>query len=197
MKKIVVYIHGKNGTIEEANHYSKLFPEYEVIGFDYKANAPWEAINEFQTYFENIKKEYSNITLIASSIGAYFAINSLSNIQIEKAYFISPIVNMENLIIRMMSWADINETILRKQKNIETSFGETLSIDYLDWVRNHPISWHVPTSILYGSNDNLQSITDIKEFCKKNNAKLTIMDNGEHWFHTKEQMDFLDSWIRE
>ncbi len=25
---------------------------------------------------------------------------------------------------------------------------------------------------------------------------LTIMKNGEHWFHTEEQMKFLDSWIK-
>mgnify|MGYP007037201117 CR=1 FL=1 len=23
------------------------------------------------------------------------------------------------------------------------------------------------------------------------------MKNGEHWFHTKEQMEFLDNWIVE
>lgn len=25
---------------------------------------------------------------------------------------------------------------------------------------------------------------------------LTIMKNGEHWFHTEEQMQFLDAWIK-
>ena len=24
---------------------------------------------------------------------------------------------------------------------------------------------------------------------------LTVMRNGEHWFHTEEQMKFLDEWI--
>ncbi|MDY2742875.1 MAG: alpha/beta hydrolase, partial [Eubacteriales bacterium] len=24
---------------------------------------------------------------------------------------------------------------------------------------------------------------------------LSIMKNGEHWFHTDEQMKFLDEWI--
>ena len=89
-------------------------------------------------------------------------------------------------------WA---EAQLRDRKNIETSFGETLSIEYLDWVRNHPISWNIPTSILYGSNDNLQTLADIQQFSKKDNVELSIMDNGEHWFHTAEQMDFLDKWI--
>lgn len=27
-------------------------------------------------------------------------------------------------------------------------------------------------------------------------ASLTVMENGEHWFHTEEQMRFLDNWIQ-
>jgi len=26
-------------------------------------------------------------------------------------------------------------------------------------------------------------------------AELTVMEEGEHWFHTDEQMRFLDNWI--
>ena len=35
----------------------------------------------------------------------------------------------------------------------------------------------------------------ISEFAKQANATLTVMKNGEHWFHTDEQMKFLDDWI--
>ena len=28
-------------------------------------------------------------------------------------------------------------------------------------------------------------------------VSLTVMEGGEHWFHTEEQMRFLDEWIRE
>ena len=34
-----------------------------------------------------------------------------------------------------------------------------------------------------------------KEFANKADASLTVMEGGEHWFHTEEQMDFLDRWI--
>ena len=139
MEKAIIYIHGKNGSADEALHYSKLFPEDKVIGFDYKANTPWEAVEEFPTFFENVRKEYPNIILIATSIGAYFAINSLGNAQIEKAYFVSPIVNMEHLIMSMMQWAGVDESQLRGRKNIETSFGETLSIEYLDCVARRTV----------------------------------------------------------
>ena len=34
---------------------------------------------------------------------------------------------------------------------------------------------------------------DLKD---KINADLTILDNGEHWVHTNEQMKFLDNWFK-
>ena len=34
MKKLVIYVHGKGGNINEANHYKSLFIEYDVNGFD-------------------------------------------------------------------------------------------------------------------------------------------------------------------
>ena len=42
----------------------------------------------------------------------------------------------------------------------------------------------------------MTSISTITEFSKKINANITVMSGGEHWFHTKEQMDFLDNWIK-
>ena len=47
MKQIVIYVHGKGGTAEEARHYQPLFAESDVIGFDYKSQNPWEAKREF------------------------------------------------------------------------------------------------------------------------------------------------------
>ena len=32
-------------------------------------------------------------------------------------------------------------------------------------------------------------------FARAHGAKLTVMEEGEHWFHTEEQMAFLDAWI--
>lgn len=123
--------------------------------------------------------------------------NSLSEKKIERAYFISPIVNMERLIGDMMQWANITEEELQTKKEIETSFGETLSWEYLSYVRKNPVTWAISTYILYGEKDHLSSYETISEFAKQNNATLTVMRNGEHWFHTEEEMQFLDDWIRQ
>lgn len=194
-RNLIIYVHGKGGAAEEAKHYQKLFPNSDVIGFDYHSQTPWEAKIEFSQFFEYHSNEYASITLIANSIGAFFAMNSLSKKHISKALFISPIVNMEKLITDMLMWSNVNEKELQSKKLIPTEFGETLSWDYLCYVRDNPINWHIPTYILYGGKDSLTNRISITEFANKAGAELTIMEDGEHWFHTDEQMKFLDNWV--
>ena len=196
MDKAIVYIHGQGGSSEEAKHYQTLFKNCDVIGFDYASQFPWEAKDEFSRFFDSICRQYETVTVIANSIGAYFAMNALSEKQMEKAYFISPVVNMEKLIEDMMLWANVSEAELHEKGVIETAFGQTLSWEYLDYVRKHRIDWKVPTHILYGSKDNLTSIETITQFANKTDSTLTVMESGEHWFHTAEQMKFLDNWIK-
>ena len=154
MKNVVLYIHGKDGNAEEAIHYKSLYQDSEVIGLDYTAKTPWEAKEEFPRLVDSICREYKSVTVIANSIGAFFTMNALADYPIEKAYFISPIVNMEKLIADMIMWAGVTEEELHEKGIIET------------------------------------------EFANQMGATLTVMENGEHWFHTEEQMLFLDNWMR-
>lgn len=192
----VLYIHGKEGSAAESEHYKPLFPNCEVIGLDYQTFTPWETGKEIRAAVETLKNRHENIVLIANSIGAFFSMNADIDGLIQKAYFISPIVDMEKLIGDMMTWAKVTETELKARGVISTEFGEDLSWDYLSYVRSHPVEWKLPTKILYGGKDNLTSLETISRFAKTHNADLTVMENGEHWFHTEEQMKFLDDWIR-
>ena len=192
----VIYIHGKGGNADEAGHYKALFPQWDVIGFDYHAQTPWEARDEFTEYFEKISRICTSTILIANSIGAFFAMNAEMGEKVEKAFFVSPIVDMEKLIRNMMLWAGVTEDDLHRKKEIATAFGETLSWEYFCYVKGNPILWTVPTHILYGEKDDLTSMETVKQFAGKTGATVDVMPGGEHWFHTKEQMDFLDQWIK-
>ena len=167
----VLYIHGKDGSALESEHYKPLFPDCEVLGLDYQTFSPWDTGKEIYKTVEELKKRYENIILIANSIGAYFSMNADIDEMVQKAYFISPVVDME------------------KMNGVE------LTGEWLHYVRTHPVRWNVPTHILYGSKDNLISFDTISNFAKRHNATLTVMEGGEHWFHTEEQMQFLDEWI--
>jgi len=195
MKDAVLYVHGQGGSAVESEHYRPLFPDCGVFGLDYQTFTPWETGAEIRAVAEELKAEYRSIILIANSIGAYFSMCAGIDRLISKAYFISPIVNMEKLISDMILRANVTEAELKSQGVIRTDFGEDLSWEYLCFVRAHPIDWKVPTSILYGSRDNLTSFETISGFAKKHGAALTVMEGGEHWFHTQAQMRFLDEWI--
>lgn len=196
MRKAVLYIHGKGGNAAEAEHYRPLFPDWDVFGLDYSSQTPWEAKEEFPQLFRRLCRGYDSVGVIANSIGAFFTMSALADQKIQRAYFISPVVNMEKLILDMMSWANVTEDQLRARRKIETAFGETLSWEYLCYVRQHPVHWTVPTHILYGDKDNLTTLETVSAFAKQTGATLTVMKDGEHWFHTPEQMGFLDEWIK-
>lgn len=197
MKKAVIYVHGKGGNAEESDFYRNLCNGYDVFGLDYGSDTPWDAKTEFPPLFEEICKDYNDVTLIANSIGAFFSMNALADEKkISKALFISPIVNMEKLICDMMTWANVTEEQLKSKGEIPTDFGETLSWKYLCYVRQNPLLWNIPTKILYGEKDNLTSLDTVTEFARSHNAPLTVMKDGEHWFHTKEQLEFLADWIK-
>ena len=192
----VLYIHGRSGSATECEHYKPLFIGCDVFGLDYKTFTPWDTGGEIRAEVKKLKREYDGVILIANSIGAFFTMNAGVGDMIERAYFISPVVDMEKLISDIMKWANVTEAELREKGIIKTTFGEDLKWDYLCYVRSHPIKWTVPTDILYGDKDELTSLETIAGFAKAHGATLTVMKGGEHWFHTKEQLRFLDEWIR-
>ena len=186
MKKTLLYIHGRGGAASESGHYKALFPGYDVAGTDYKGETPWEAAGEIRSAAE----KYGRVTIVANSIGAYYAMCAGIDGLVERAYFISPVADMEALILDMMAKSGVSEEELREKGEA----GE-LSWDYLAWVRSHPIEWRAPTAILCAEGDGLVPTDITRAFAEKIGAELTIMPGGEHWFHTEAQMEFLDRWI--
>ena len=90
---------------------------------------------------------------------------------------------------------DAQEEMLQEKGTVPGSFGPDHSWEFLRYVREHRIEWNVPTAILYAEHDSLTPYGMIAAFAKAHNASLTVMPGGEHWFHTEEQMRYLDEWI--
>lgn len=195
MKKAIIYVHGKGGSAAEADYYKKFCNGYDIHGVDYTEYLPWIVREQIKSKYDELVRRYDEISLITNSIGTYFAMLALQQCEIKKAYCISPILDMERLITDIMRWADVSEVELEEKKEVPTNFGEILSWDYLCYVRSNPISWAVPTAILYADKDNLTARHTVDEFVSNHNASLTIMENSEHWFHTEEQLAFLDEWM--
>ena len=197
MRELVLYVHGKGGSAGESEHYRPLFPDARVVGLDYRTSTPWETGEEIREAVKRLIPGDGKATLIANSIGAFFSMYAGIDAQLRRAYFISPVVDMERLILGMMAQAGVTERELEEKGVIPTAFGEALSWDYLRYVREHPVRWSAPTAILYGGRDSLTDRETMTAFAAAHGAALTVMEDGEHWFHTDEQMRFLDDWIRQ
>ena len=197
MKKAILYLHGKGGSADEAEFYKPFFPDSDVIGVEYRGDNPWNAREDILSAYRWVVKQYDSISIVANSIGAYFGMNALNDVNLDHAYFISPVVDMERLILDLMMWSNVTEQELATKKIIMIQdWGEPLSWEYLGYVREHPISWHVPTDILYGEKDVLIPFETITKFVKRTGANVTVMKNGEHWFHTADQVNFHDAWLK-
>jgi pimeloyl-ACP methyl ester carboxylesterase len=191
----VLYVHGRGGSAAEAEHYRPLFPGYDVTGLDYRGSEPWTAGPEIREAVLKLKEDHGAVELIANSIGAWFCMCAGVGGMIRRAYFISPVTDMERLIRGMMAAEDVTERELEEKKTVHTASGDVLSWEYLSYVREHPVIWNAPTEILYGRRDTLVPFAAVSEFAGKHGCALTVMEDGEHWFHTEEQMRFLDGWI--
>lgn len=195
MKRGILYVHGKGGSAAEADRFRAVCPGFDVLGTDCQGEFPWEAASQIAVAYDEARRQYDRIVILANSIGAYFSMLALQDRELDKALFVSPVLDMERLILDMMGWAGVSEEMLREKGEIPTAFGETLSWAYLCYVREHPITWQVPTEILYAGGDHLVSRQTVEHFAAEHDAGLTVLEGGEHWFHTGDQLDFLDSWL--
>ena len=195
LKTVILYIHGKGGSAAEADRFRAVCPGFDVLGVDYQGELPWEAAGQIAAAYDEVRRQYDHIVILANSIGAYFAMLALQDLALDKALFVSPVLDMERLILDMMGWAGVSEQMLREKGEIPTDFGETLSWAYLCYVREHPITWQVPTEILYAGGDHLVPRQTVEQFAAEHSAGLTVLEGGEHWFHTEEQLAFLDGWL--
>ena len=54
--------------------------------------------------------------------------------------------------------------------------------------------WACPIRILWGSGDNMMPREAVEAYARRQGARLTVLEGGEHWFHTPEQLTALKKW---
>lgn len=209
-ENIFIAVHGNMSNKED--DVISIFAEqavklgYQVISFDLpehgerdKEGTPCKVQNcvrELDLVMSYAKQYWNNISLFACSMGAYFSLLAYKNEPINQALFLSPVVNMERIINNMMKWFNIDEKQLKNQKIIEMPIGQNLYWDYYCYIKDNPIdTWNNPTNILYGLKDDLCETNFVFEFVEKFKCNIVVMDEGEHYFHAKEQLKFFEKWL--
>ena len=104
-KTLSLFRDTRRSAFAERDFKGENFNKLKFFEVPCKTFSPWETGKEIHEVVASLKTEAESIILIANSIGAFFSMNANLNGLIEKAYFISPVVNMEKLICDMMKWA--------------------------------------------------------------------------------------------
>ena len=192
----IVYIHGLYGNHRESDFYSFFSKKHDVIGLDYQDGNPWEVKEKIIKEFSEIYSKYKTVYVIANSIGAFYTYMYLSDFRIAKAFFISPLVNMRQVIEKTAKSHKITIEQLKEERIITLEDGQVLSYDFYESLSSKD-NWSAKTHILYGEKDKLVDKESIYKFVVNHNASLTIMKNGEHYFHTPGQLKYIRKWINE
>lgn len=205
--QVCLFLHGQSGHKEEGERFAQIAnPKgWQVVAIDLPQHGqrqggaepflPWVVVPELEQVWQELQGRWKRIALRANSIGAWLAMLALAGKPVDTCLFVSPVVDMENLIQTMMTWAGVTEERLEREREIPTDFGQTLSWDYLKYVRQHPVhALSAHTNILYGDQDNLVPQPVVERFARAEGAHLTVYPGGEHWFHTPEQMKVMGTW---
>ena len=205
--QVCLFLHGQSGHKEEGERFAQIATPkgWQVVAIDLPQHGqrqggaepflPWVVVPELEQVWQELQGRWKRIAHRANSIGAWLAMLALAGKPVDTCLFVSPVVDMENLIQTMMTWAGVTEERLEREREIPTDFGQTLSWDYLKYVRQHPVhALSAHTNILYGDQDNLVPQPVVECFARAEGAHLTVYPGGEHWFHTPEQMKVMGTW---
>lgn len=210
--KLMIAVHGNQSHKQDAP-IALLAQEaaplgYQVLSFDLPQHGDrqteetlckvQQCVYELGQVMEFARKQAEEISLFACSMGAYFSLLAYEAVPLRQSLFLSPVVDMKRLIDSMMLWFDVSKERLQREKEISTPIGQTLYWDYYCYVQEHPIlKWLSPTAILYGAKDTLCERDEVASFAKRFGCDLTVMAEGEHYFHTPEQLDCYREWLKQ
>ena len=205
-QKVVLCVHGLCGCKEEAERFARLAEPHGfcVIAFDLPEHGgrtdgaklvPWEVLPEIKKVYDYAAKG-RKVYLRTESIGTYFSLLALNGEKIEKCLFVSPLTDMVGMISGMLACAKADLDRLEKEKNIV--FGnQIISWDYYVYAKNHKVGGLAKdTLIVYSSSDYIVGEQSVKKFADDINATVAMMNGGEHYFHTPEQLAFLEKYER-
>jgi uncharacterized protein len=181
---------------------------YQLLSFDLPGHGDRQTeqypctlqhcIQDLMVIMDYALSQSNNISLFACSMGAYLSLLAYKNDNLKQCLFLSPIVNMQLLLENMMQWFSIAETELEKRHRISTPTGQIIYWHDYCYTKQHPVlDWKNPTSILYGSSDNLCDFNTISSFSDRFNCHLEILNQGEHYFHTPMQLNVFRKWLQE
>lgn len=207
-QKAYLYVHGKLSSKDAAAVFAQIAQEkgFQVLSFDLPQHGDraetsercdiWNGTRDLKRMCDAAFARWQQVSLFGCSLGAYFSLHVCGDYPFRNCLFQSPIVDMAYLIRQMMAWFHVTEERLEREGEVDTPI-DILSWDYFQYVLAHPITrWDIPTAILYGGKDNLQSRQVMQDFANRFSCRLSISEFSEHPFMQPQDDLIVEDWMR-
>ena len=208
--RVYLVVHGKASCKEDAERFARVaiakgfqtlsfdLPEHGERAAEVRACTVQNGVQDLRAVMDYVRQNWTSVSLFATSLGAYFSLLAYRDIRFGQCLFASPILDMQRLIENMMRWFDVTPAQLEVQREIPTSIGETLSWDYYNYVKAHPVDlWQNPTAILYPELDNLTEPEVVDEFARRFGAQLQRVPGSEHYMHSDAELAIMEDWMKQ
>lgn len=207
--RVYIHVHGKMSRKEFAEDFAVIAEEkgYQTLSFDLPEHGEragesgyrcdiWNGVRDLKAIANFAFERWKAVSLFGSSLGAFFSLHAYNALPVVKCLFLSPIVDMEYLVKKMMAQFSVTEDELREKGEISNPI-DPLRWDYYKYVKENPITeWNIPTAILYGGNDWFQSEEVMQKFVQAHGCSLTVAPGREHAFMGDGDGDIVNAWYR-
>lgn len=207
--KVWLCVHGKMSSKEAFETLAEIAERkgFQTLSFDLPQHGQrkeesvrcdiWSGKRELPLIADYAFRRWKGVCLYACSLGAYFSLHAYPEYGFEKCLFQSPILDMEYLVRQMMLWFGITEERLAREGEIDTPI-DRMCWDYYRYILAHPVEkWPVPTHILFGGKDDLQTVGIVDSFARRFGCAVTVSPDSAHPFMEAEDIEFVRRWLED
>ncbi len=175
---------------------------------------PHHCKNDLLAVYEHAKAQSEKISMFSVSMGAFYTMLAYPDLKgVERIMFLAPILNAIRMVEGLQAVLGISDEYLNqvgtiyltdeqrhKVGEIPLPKGQTVDWDYKQYVLRHAVDSlepHCGIDIVYGVHDAMSKSGEAEEFVTRYGGTVSYLDDCEHYFHDREQLQKMSEWLRE
>lgn len=163
---------------------------------DDKAFNAMVASPEIRAFARLARSQSTEVGLLASSVGAYFALCDTPVGTFERAWLVSPLIDLEYYIRDVMTEYSVTDEQLEAETVIDTPRA-MLEWPYLRFVEDHPARLDIPSWTIRGDRDEVVPLDALSQFVGAPGAELVQVEGGQHFLGRPPHLDTVVAWFEE